>query len=165
MRTVFFLAIIFTTVASDARAGAVCCAVTAVDARSGVVSARETATGRTFQFKLDDTELIDLIKVGQVVEADFKTMKVTVRPASGAVCCAITVVNAGSGFVTLKDNATGRSSQLTVRDAKLLGTLKVGQTVDADLSAGTIAVAPTGMIARSEHIWSAEPSSNEAWNW
>jgi hypothetical protein len=147
MRTAFFLAIVFIVFAtSDARAGEPCCNVTAVDARSGVVTARETATGRTFQFKLEDTSLASSIKVGQIVEADFKTMKATVRPAAGEPCCSITALNATT--VTIKDNASGRTSQLTVRDTKLLGTLKVGQTVDANASTGSIAVAPTGSIVK-----------------
>ena len=93
-----------------------------------------------------DTALASAIKVGQIVEADFATAKVTVRPAQGAVCCAITAVAAA--IVTVRDNSTGRTSQLTVRDAKLLGTLKVGQTVDANASTGTIAIAPTGSIVK-----------------
>jgi Cu/Ag efflux protein CusF len=132
--------------AHEVRAVAPCCAVTAIDVRSGVVTARESATGRTFQFKLDDTALARSVKVGQIVEADFKTMKATVRPAGGAVCCAITALSAGN--VTVRDNATGRTSQITVRDAALLGTLKVGQTVDANASTGSIAVAPTGSIVK-----------------
>jgi hypothetical protein len=31
--------------------------VTAVDVRNGIVTARESATGRTFQFKVDDPRL------------------------------------------------------------------------------------------------------------
>ena len=67
--------------APDARALDPCCAITAIDARAGVVSAKETATGRIFQFKLSDAKLLGSLKVGQVVEADFKTGKVTVHPA------------------------------------------------------------------------------------
>jgi hypothetical protein len=122
--------------------------VTAVDARAGVVTARETGSGRPFQFKLDDAALASSIKVGQIVEADFKTMKVTVRPAEGAVCCAVTAIDAASGVVTLRLIESGRTSQLTVRDAKLLGTMKVGQAVDANASTGAIAIAPTDAIVK-----------------
>jgi hypothetical protein len=125
-----------------------CCGITAINMRSGVVSARETTTGRAFQFKLDDAALLDTLKVGQAVEADFKTMKATVRPAGGAPCCAITALDARSGAVTVKDTATGHASQITVRDTKLLGTLKVGQTVVASAAAGSIAIAPTGVILK-----------------
>jgi hypothetical protein len=132
----------------DVSAGEPCCSITAIDARSGVVSARDSATGRTFQFTLDDATLLPTIKVGQAVDADFKTMKVTVHPAGGAVCCAVAAVNARTGAVSVRDLATGRTSELTVSDAKLLATLKVGQTVVANVSAGSITVAPTGVIAK-----------------
>jgi hypothetical protein len=125
-----------------------CCSITAIDARSGVVSARETATGRAFQFRLDDAALLVTVKVGQAVDADFKTMKVTVRPAQEEPCCGITAIDARSGAVSVKDHATGRVSQLTVKDTKLLGTLKVGQTVVANAATGSITVAPTGMILK-----------------
>jgi len=138
----------FGALAPDASAVEPCCNVTAIDARSSVVSARETVTGRTIQFKLDDPTLVGTIKVGQVVEADFKTLKVTVRPSSASPCCAISAVDARSGVVTLKENGTGRPFELTVKDSRVLGTLKVGQTVDANVSAGTIAVAPTGVIVK-----------------
>jgi hypothetical protein len=138
----------FGALAPDASAGEPCCNVTAIDARSSVVSAREMVTGRTIQFKLDDPTLVGSIKVGQVVEADFKTLKVTVRPSGVTPCCAISAVDARSGVVTLKENGTGRPFELTVKDSMVLGTLKVGQTVDANVSAGTIAVAPTGMIVK-----------------
>jgi hypothetical protein len=144
----FLVVFVLSVFVGDAGAGELCCNVTAIAARSGVVTARETATGRSFQFRLDDASLVSSIKVGQVVEADFKTMKVTVRPAQIEPCCNITAVDAGSGVVTLRANAGGRTSQLTVRDAKLLGTLKVGQTVDANASTGSIAVAPTGSIVK-----------------
>jgi hypothetical protein len=132
----------------DASAGEPCCGITAIDARSGVISARETATGRSFQFKLDDATLLDRIKVGQAVDVDFKTMKVTVRPAGSEPCCAITAVNARTGAVSVRDAATGRTSALNISDAKLLATLKVGQTVVANVTTGSIAIAPTGMIQK-----------------
>ena len=52
--------------------------ITAIDAKSGMVSAREIATKRTFQFQVNDAALLKSLKVGQVVQADFKTQKVSV---------------------------------------------------------------------------------------
>jgi hypothetical protein len=133
---------------TNASAGEPCCSITAIDARTGVVSAKETASGRSFQFKLDDAALLGTIKVGQAVDADFKTMKVTVRPANSEPCCNITAVNTRTGAVSVRDAATGRTSELNVSDTKLLSTLKVGQTVVANVTTGSIAVAPTGMIQK-----------------
>jgi hypothetical protein len=148
MKVVFLIVIIFTAlVANDASAVDPINGVVSVDARSGVVTARENASGRTFQFKLDDTALAGAIKAGQIVDADFKTGKVTVRPAEAEPCCKVMAVPTNSA-VTLKALATGRTFQLTVKDARVLGMLKVGQAVDANESAGTIAIAPTGVIVK-----------------
>jgi Cu/Ag efflux protein CusF len=138
---------------SNAIAAQPCCGITAIDARSGVITAKETATGRTFQFKLDDAALLGTVKVGQVVEADFKTMKVTVHPPGVSPCCAITGIDARTGVVTLKENTlkentSARTPQITVSDTKLLSTLKVGQTVVANFTTGSVTVAPTGMIQK-----------------
>jgi hypothetical protein len=66
---------------SQADPAAPCCGIAAIDARSGVVTGKVTATGRTFQFKVTDAKLLASLKVGQAVAADFTSGKVTVRPA------------------------------------------------------------------------------------
>jgi len=65
---------------SGLSAAAPCCGITAIDTKSGVVTMKDTTTGQTFRFKLDDPELIGSLRIGQAVEADFKTMRVTVWP-------------------------------------------------------------------------------------
>src|SRR6266481_338863 len=57
-----------------------CCVVTAVDVRNSVVTARETATGRTFQFKVDDPRLVGGLKIGQPVGADFQAQVAWIPP-------------------------------------------------------------------------------------
>src|SRR3989344_2132701 len=69
--------------ALPARAGDTCCAITDIDTKKGVVSARETATGRQFKFKLNNPILVHRIKVGQGVQADFAANKVTVVGING----------------------------------------------------------------------------------
>jgi len=64
-----------------------CCSITALDARTQMVTARETRTGRTFQFKVADTRLLSALRIGQPVHADFKTMKVSVQPDALEPCC------------------------------------------------------------------------------
>ena len=64
-----------------------CCAITAIDAKTQTVTARETKTGRTFQFKVADARALGALKVGQVVHADFKTMKVSLNPDGVEPCC------------------------------------------------------------------------------
>ena len=83
------------TAAGVAPAGAAepCCAISAIDARTQMVTARDTRSGRTFQFKLADAKVLNTLRVGQAVQADFKTMKVSVTLDAGEPCC--NVVNLG----------------------------------------------------------------------
>jgi len=74
---------------APSHAGEPCCNVTAIDARTHVVTAREMRTGRTFQFKAADTKLLPSLRIGQAVHADFTTMKVSVNPDGATPCCAI----------------------------------------------------------------------------
>ena len=90
-------------------AGIACCSITAISARTGVVTARERSTGKTFRFQVKDRALLQTLKVGHGVWADFAARQVSVRPAEpagnpsvnpaepagqptmnpGAACCAI----------------------------------------------------------------------------
>ena len=67
-------------------AGTPCCSVTAVDVKTGIVTAKNTATGETFKFRLVEAAQIGNIKVGDKVSTDFQTRQVTVhsfQPAEG----------------------------------------------------------------------------------
>lgn len=64
-----------------------CCDVTAVDAATGVVTAIEPRSGRTFQFQVTDAALLGSVQVGQRVWADFDTGRVGL--AVGEPCCLI----------------------------------------------------------------------------
>lgn len=78
-----------TAVPVSAPAGEPCCSIAAIDANARMVTARETKSGRTFQFKLADARTLGQLKVGQAVHADFKTMTVSVTPDGASPCCAI----------------------------------------------------------------------------
>jgi len=64
------------------------CGITAIDARTGVITARDTASQRTFQFKVTDPALLRSLKVGQTVFADFTARTVTLA-ANTRPCCSI----------------------------------------------------------------------------
>jgi Cu/Ag efflux protein CusF len=64
-----------------------CCAVTAIDARTGTITAKVSATGRTFQFRLSDRAALAGLRVGQQVWADFTAKRVGVKPQEP--CCGI----------------------------------------------------------------------------
>jgi hypothetical protein len=77
--------------APPAAAADPCCSITAIEAKTRMVTAKETATGRTFQFQVADAKALKGLTVGQRIHADFTTMKVSLNPDGGAPCC--TVVN------------------------------------------------------------------------
>src|SRR5207237_8426000 len=63
--------------APRAEAADPCCAITAINAHTGVVTAKETATGRTFEFHVPDAKLLSSLKVGQGVFANFTSKQVS----------------------------------------------------------------------------------------
>jgi hypothetical protein len=68
--------------------------ITAINARTGVVTAVDGARSRTIQFKVENAKLLKGLAVGQIVSADFDASKVGLAP--GAPCCAITSVQGGA---------------------------------------------------------------------
>ncbi len=67
------LLLLAAVLAPEARAVQPCCEITKIDRHTGVVTARETATGRTFQFKVSNALLLRALKVGQELWGDFGT--------------------------------------------------------------------------------------------
>ena len=53
--------------------------ITAIDVKTGIVTAKITATGETLEFKLGHTAQIRNIKIGDPVSTDFQTGAVTVH--------------------------------------------------------------------------------------
>ncbi|MCR4301296.1 MAG: hypothetical protein NUV51_06770 [Sulfuricaulis sp.] len=60
-------------------AGTPCCSITAIDMKTGIVTAKNTATGGTFEFRLGNAAQIKNIKIGDQVSTDFQTREVTVH--------------------------------------------------------------------------------------
>jgi Cu/Ag efflux protein CusF len=67
------------SVPPEVSAGTPCCSITAVDRKTGIVTAKNTETGETFKFRLGDAAQIGNVKAGDQVSADFKTRQVTVH--------------------------------------------------------------------------------------
>jgi len=61
--------------------------------------------------------------------------------AAARPCCQITSIDTRSGTVTAQDQATGQTFQFAVTDTLLLFTLKVGQSVSADLATRRVTAA------------------------
>lgn len=90
-----------------ARAAAPCCGISGIDGGTGVVTARETATNRTFQFRVEDRKLLLSLKVGQGVYASFTTKKVSLNGQTA--CCSI--VSDGAATSVIVQNAALESSK------------------------------------------------------
>ena len=64
-----------------------CCGITAINAATGIVTAKELATGRIFRFEVKNATLLRSLKVGQKVFADFGSSKVRIHGSEP--CCNI----------------------------------------------------------------------------
>lgn len=63
----------------DVGAATPCCSITAMDTKTGIVTAKNTATGETIEFRIEDAAKIKNIKIGDPVSADTRTREVTVH--------------------------------------------------------------------------------------
>ncbi len=64
-----------------------CCTITELDQRTGTVTAKDTATGRQFTFRVTDAKSLSSLKAGQGVYANFTTKQVSLNGSQA--CCAI----------------------------------------------------------------------------
>jgi hypothetical protein len=92
-RSCVFILVLYVLLAASADA-AEPVGITAIDARAGIVTARDAAGKRTIQFKVTDTALLKSLRVGQTIQADIGTQKVTIN--YGEPCCSIVSVQNGS---------------------------------------------------------------------
>ena len=74
--------------AQTAKAPQKCCVIKSINAATGIVSAADKTSGRTFQFSVKDQDLLNSLRVGQSVNANFSTNQVTIY--GGTPCCGIT---------------------------------------------------------------------------
>ena len=67
------------SVPPEVSAATPCCTVTAVDTKTRIVTAKNTATGETIEFRLGDAAQTKNIKIGDPVSTDPRTREVTVH--------------------------------------------------------------------------------------
>jgi hypothetical protein len=160
-----------TVLAQDEEEEDVCCNITVIEAKTGIVTAQHTATGQTFRFSVTDAATLQSLRVGQGVWADFGTGRVRIYGAEaccgivtaarggaglrgvaanvrgevnpGESCCAITSINVATGIVTARNTATGKTFRFRASTAAARG-FRVGQAVYANFAAaGRIGVTPS----------------------
>jgi hypothetical protein len=141
--------------AGFAAAAGPCCGVTAIDTRAGVVTAKENATGRIFQFSAP-VAVLGKLRIGQGIYANFGTQQVSVdgvAPCCGILagplanapsapatpCCGVVSVDIARGVATARENVTGRTFNFMVADAALLKSLQ-GRSVFANFQTNQVSV-------------------------
>src|SRR5258706_15825830 len=77
---------------------AACCEITAIDKAKGVVTAKERNNGRTVEFKVSDSAVLQKLQVGQAVHANFDGRQVSVDGKK--MCCAIMSVAAAPSIAS-----------------------------------------------------------------
>jgi hypothetical protein len=87
------MALIAVTYSSGANA-AEPVSITAINARTGVVTARDAKTRNTVEFTVAGAALLKSLKIGQTVYADYGTLKISVD--NGEVCCSINRIQPAS---------------------------------------------------------------------
>jgi len=67
------------SVPPEVSAATPCCSITAIDTKTGIVTAKDTATGETIEFRLGDAAQVKNIRIGDPVSAESQTREVTVH--------------------------------------------------------------------------------------
>lgn len=149
--------------------GEPCCAIIAVDKLKGMVTARNTTTARTFQFRATPVE-IGALNVGDSVNANLTRGSLTslkgvtktavvFEPADISPCCDIVNVQFDAepccDIVSVKNNLTGNVFQFrignsyigeTEKNLSVARSLKTGQAISLDTS-GTWAMVQSSAAA------------------
>jgi hypothetical protein len=132
-RVFLFLVLVFAAIGLPAYAVGPCCTVTGVNAKTGMVTAKETSTGRTFQFKTS-AALLKTLSAGSPIYANFSTKQVSVNGV--APCCSIVSLSAAGPVAT--------PSKIAPASATLAGPASSTVNSSASMSSGTPKAASTG---------------------
>ena len=95
---------------SESATAPACCLVVRLDRSSVIVTARETATGYTFRFRLENRRRRAALEIGDPVWADFGTNTVKLVPTDAKPCCVIVTTPPSSAR---DSSGTGGASRAT----------------------------------------------------
>lgn len=84
-----------------------CCTITALDAQTGIASARDNASGNVFEFRARVPAMLARVRVGQAIHANFATKRVSIDGRT--VCCAINKAPAAAVAETPAPRAGARA--------------------------------------------------------
>ncbi len=172
-----------TTAVAAAAPANPCCSITAINASTGIVTARVTATGQTFTFAAGGSALSSL-RVGQGIYANLSAKQVSLdgktsccailstavaaqaatsaltgsAPASTGPCCSVTAVNAQSNLATA-ESVTGTYFVFSLN--RILGitpTVSVGQKVYANFSTKAVSLDGSQQSGTIKYLCTATPN-------
>jgi len=117
-------------------AGQACCNITSIDAATGTVTAKVIATGKTFDFKVTNQALLQSLKLGQAVYANFTTHQVSLDGKTS--CCPITGIgtvpvsnSTGAQAGVLSSTTTQTKQRVTPEDERLVKDAKTRDKIVA----------------------------------
>jgi hypothetical protein len=137
-----------------------CCSVTAWNVKTGIASARVTASGQVFEFSVSNPAYRSRIKTGVAIYANFANKQVSldgrtaccaitvaphtptaaparpiaVTPATADPCCNVIAIDERRSVADARVNATQEIFSFGVPDAATRVSLKVGQAVYANFA-------------------------------
>jgi hypothetical protein len=91
-REMLAIALLLLLVMANALVQPPCCVIKAIDARTGIVTARVKSSGRTFQFAVKSATTLGSLKIGQAVDANLTTKEVSLDGRT--VCCRVISIGA-----------------------------------------------------------------------
>jgi hypothetical protein len=137
--------------------------ITAIDARSGIVTARGAPNTFTLQFKVTDTALLKSLQVGQVIKADLGTQKISVN--SAAPCCGILSMTGQASTNAPGDpfGGGGPKTKLTKDDFPNCSTCKGDCKVctDSNMECRCTQIATGSSPGTEDDLWSCHCTGSE----
>ena len=154
--------VLLTLAASNAEGGEPCCNVTAIDARTGVVTAKVNATGRTFQFNAPPG-IRTKLRVGQAIYADMAAGNVSVD--NQEPCCSIVVGSLSAPVSASAAGIAGATANPAVATPASATAARAAATAPAPATApraaaATPAAATTG-APKFKAIWEPVPFNRD----
>jgi hypothetical protein len=122
MRRVASLLLLCAAFATGARAQAPCCSVTAINATTGIVTAKVNVNGAAFQFKVTNANLLKELRIGAGVYANFTTHQISLdgKSPSGTILTLLPVARKPDG-----------SASIPIASGSLLGSVNSGTSASS----------------------------------
>lgn len=149
---------------SDPPSATPCCDVVSIDRLNGIVTARDSKTGRTFKFEVDSRSLLKTLRVGQKVwrneDAKHKDW-IEVGFTEGVPCCKIVGERNGSQTTSAAASSAVKDRTGVVRNGKTLTIEKGFEATIDPKRRGVVRVRDLGTVRpTTEYSCACDPDEN-----